>query len=233
MLSISGQTVYTTTVTEIFTTVISTLKTELLENTITFTITENVTSLTEVETHKTVLHPTVILSPTQVMVEETYIVTKYVHKPDGSVEPVFEKRVRQVQKNKFATRLVTMPTIITSTKTNTATIKQTVESRIVSITTQSKTEITTMTLEKVYTSTGTSSASTTNQEWIIISDLFYDFFLWILFLVALIVAGAFVFLYRRSRIRSGKAVLQSFCISCGSPIPSGVKHCPECGASQK
>ncbi|MEM2901886.1 MAG: zinc ribbon domain-containing protein [Candidatus Bathyarchaeia archaeon] len=216
---------YTTTVTQRFTTVLTTTKTETTDTTITAYVTRTETVETYIETHKVVMKPTTVLIPTFVVVQ---YVTSGCAAPGGSTIcwAAIEKRtlVQYIQV------WVNTPTTITSLITSSNTITETIEATQVGKMVRTLTEFITFTLENVYTSIYSPPTTQTGAG---VAALLSNYLPWILGAIIIILIAALAMRSRRPRIEAPARIAGVYCVSCGAVIPANVKYCPQCGAPQK
>lgn len=214
---------YTTTVTQRFTIVLTTTKTETTDTTITVYVTRTETVETFIETQKVVMKPTTVLIPTFVVVQYA---TSGCAGPEGPCWASIEKRTL-VQ---YIRVWVNTPTTITSLITSSHTITETLEATQVEKMVRTLTEFVTFTLENVYTSI---YSPPTSQAEAVLSAPLSNYFPWILGAIIIILIAALAMRSRRPRVEAPARIAGAYCVSCGAVIPANVKYCPQCGAPQK
>lgn len=89
----------------------------------------------------------------------------------------------------------------------------------------------THTLENVYTSYAPHPTASEQQAGYNFANLISNNLTWILILLPAILIIALTVRKRHPSFKPSMAM--TYCINCGAQIPSNVKYCPHCGASQK
>ncbi|MEM1588698.1 MAG: zinc ribbon domain-containing protein [Candidatus Bathyarchaeia archaeon] len=245
---ISSENVYTTTVTEYLTTTITTTRTETIDIPITSTFTRistleiPVTTSGTILVWRTVLVPTTIrtsfiytttasyLSCTKILVTYPYITATIpactiiyeIHTVAGGA--ILRTYVPEVVQEQFT---------ITSKTTIFNTVTETLETVILQKSTRTMEEPIILTMENVYTSyvTHPSTPTSEQQPGYNIVSLISNNLAW--FLIIILMALIIVLIARKRRPAFKPSGKMMYCINCGAQIPSDIKYCPHCGASQK
>lgn len=219
LLNASAESGYTTTVTERYTTVLTSTKTETLETTTTDYVTRTEVMETYIETQRVIVTPTMVLVPTQIVTVSPCDV------PPCALEPMTVTKWVRVWINSPTT----VKSLITSSTTITVTSEETKVDNVI----KTKTELITLTLENVYTSVSTPPQTATTQPESNINSLLSSNLMWILLIIIIILVVVLMMRLRRPRAAApAPRAAAVYCIKCGTPISAEAKKCPECGASQ-
>ena len=133
----------------------------------------------------------------------------------------------------YVPSVVQEPFMVTSETTLLSATTETLEVTTFERRTRTIEEPVTLTLENVYTSYATHLAASTSEQQAgyNFANLVSSNLAWIFILLLAILITALAIRKRHPSFKPSMAI--TYCINCGAQIPSNVKYCPHCGASQK
>ncbi len=231
-----ADTVYTTTKTQSFTTTLTSETTETIVTTLTSHTTIVKTKETIIETSKvlmasqTVIVPTTMLKPAEGLTIISCTTQGQVIECVTRIVPAHGT----ITVVTYIPAIVLIPTTITSQITSYNTITETETARREELSTRTRTEILTLSLENVYTLLYTSEEEPPPAltEEFNINTMVTNTFFWGVIAALLFLVAALVIRFQRSKPSAPRDINEVYCIDCGEPIPLHTEYCPKCGAAQ-